>query len=163
MSHYHLNVPQFQGKPHAKFQALAKPIGAVCNINCDYCYYLDKQQLLDYPNERPYKMNDVMLERYIRQYIQGQNTAEIVFSWHGGEPTMLGLSYFKRIVEIQEKYAKPNVKIVNDIQTNGLLINDKWCQFFAKHAFSVGLSIDGPEHLHNTYRKNAVGRARLVK
>ncbi|NUW72071.1 anaerobic sulfatase maturase [Vibrio mediterranei] len=163
MSHYHLNVPQYQGQPHAKFQALAKPIGAVCNINCDYCYYLDKKQLLEYPKNRSYKMSDEMLERYIHQYIQGQNTPEIVFSWHGGEPTLLGLSYFERIVELQTKYAKPYVKIVNDIQTNGLLINDKWCQFLAKHAFSVGLSIDGPEQLHNTYRKNRCGQGTFSK
>ncbi len=85
-----LSVSQFRGKAHSKFQALAKPIGAVCNINCDYCYYLDKQQLLAYPKGEVYQMTDEMLDRYIKQYIQGQNTEEIVFSWHGGEQLCWG-------------------------------------------------------------------------
>ncbi|MGR5092955.1 anaerobic sulfatase maturase [Vibrio maritimus] len=162
-NHVSLSVPQFRGKAHSKFQALAKPIGAICNINCDYCYYLDKQQLLSYPKGEAYQMTDELLERYIRQYIQGQNTEEIVFSWHGGEPTLLGLGYFERIVELQRKYAPKGVKIVNDVQTNGVLVDNRWCHFFKQHDFFVGLSIDGPEHLHNHYRKNRSGRGTFAK
>ncbi|EPF1748988.1 anaerobic sulfatase maturase [Vibrio alginolyticus] len=158
-----LFVPQFNGKAHSKLQALAKPIGAVCNINCTYCYYLDKQQLLAYPKGELYSMDEEMLEAYIKQYIEGQNTPEIVFSWHGGEPTMLGLPYFEKVVEFQQKYCPEYSKISNDLQTNGTLLNDEWCQFFKRHDFIIGVSIDGPEHLHNHYRKNRAGRGTFAK
>ncbi|GEM81514.1 anaerobic sulfatase maturase [Vibrio superstes] len=156
-------IPQYQGKAHTKFQALAKPIGAVCNIDCSYCYYLGKQQLLDYDKREEKTMTYELLEEYIRQYIQGQNTPEIVFTWHGGEPTLLGLDYFKKVVELQAKYLPEHSTIVNDLQTNGTLLNAKWCQFFKKHNFFVGLSIDGPEELHNHYRKNHAGRGTFEK
>ncbi|GEA59104.1 anaerobic sulfatase maturase [Vibrio comitans] len=158
-----LQVPQYKGKAHSKFQALAKPIGAVCNIDCSYCYYLGKQQLLDYDKREEKKMSFELLEEYIKQYIEGQNTPEIVFTWHGGEPTILGLEYFEKVVELQAKYSPKHSTIVNDLQTNGTLLNDKWCQFFKKHNFFVGLSIDGPEELHNHYRKNHAGRGTFEK
>ncbi len=150
--------PQFQGRPSKRMHVMAKPIGAVCNIDCNYCYYLSKQDLLEYKKGCSPEMDEAMLEQYIKNYIQGQNTPEIIFSWQGGEPTMLGLSYFKKIVELQAKYQPPGVKISNDLQTNGTLLDDKWCEFLAKHNFLVGLSIDGPQMLHDAYRTNRAGR-----
>ena len=109
---------------------MAKPIGAVCNIDCNYCYYLSKQDLLEYKKGCSPEMDEVMLEQYIKNYIEGQNTPEIIFSWQGGEPTMLGLDYFKKIVELQAKYQPSGVKISNDLQTNGTLLDEKWCARF---------------------------------
>ncbi|GAB2649256.1 anaerobic sulfatase maturase [Vibrio panuliri] len=150
--------PQFNGKASKRLHVMAKPIGAACNIDCTYCYYLSKQDLLEYKKGCSPVMSDETLETYIRQYIAGQNTAEIVFSWQGGEPTMLGVDYFRRVVELQKKYQPKGVTIANDLQTNGTLLNDEWCQFLKQHNFLVGLSIDGPEMLHNAYRTNKAGR-----
>ena len=158
-----ISAPQFNGKAHSKFQALAKPIGAICNIDCSYCYYLGKQQLLGYSaNDKPV-MTDAMLENYIKQYIEGQNTAEIIFSWHGGEPTLLGIDYFKKVVQFQDKYCPPYSRVSNDLQTNGTLLNKDWCQFFKANDFIVGVSIDGPEALHNHHRTNKAGRGTFDK
>ncbi|WGV99403.1 anaerobic sulfatase maturase [Vibrio sp. YMD68] len=150
--------PQYNGKASKRLHIMAKPIGAVCNIDCTYCYYLSKQDLLEYKKGCSPQMDEAMLESYIQNYIDAQNTPEIIFSWQGGEPTMLGLEYFEKIVEFQKKYQPDGVKISNDLQTNGILLNDKWCEFLAKHHFLVGLSIDGPEMLHNTYRTNKAGK-----
>ncbi len=148
----------YKGKASKRLHVMAKPIGAVCNIDCKYCYYLSKQDLLEYKKDCSPKMNDEMLEAYIRQYIEVQNTPEIIFSWQGGEPTMLGLPYFEKIVEFQKKYQPEGVTISNDLQTNGTLLNDKWCEFLKANNFLVGLSIDGPEMLHNAYRTNRAGK-----
>jgi len=150
--------PQYNGKASKRLHVMAKPIGAACNIDCTYCYYLSKQDLLEYKKGCSPRMDDETLERYIRQYIEGQNTPEIIFSWQGGEPTMLGLEYFQKIVELQKKYQPKGVKISNDLQTNGTLLNDEWCEFLARNEFLIGLSIDGPELLHNAYRTNRAGR-----
>ncbi|MCK6262767.1 anaerobic sulfatase maturase [Vibrio sp. ZSDE26] len=150
--------PQFNGKASKRMHIMAKPIGAVCNIDCTYCYYLSKQDLLEYKKGCSPKMEKERLETYIRQYIEAQNTPEIIFSWQGGEPTMLGLDYFEKIVEFQKKYQPEGVTISNDLQTNGTLLNDKWCEFLGKHNFLIGLSIDGPEMLHNAYRTNRAGK-----
>ncbi len=150
--------PQFNGKPSKRMHVMAKPIGAVCNIDCDYCYYLSKQDLLEYKPGCSPQMDDELLDNYIRQYIEGQNTPEIIFSWQGGEPTMLGVDYFRRVVELQKKYCPQGVVIANDLQTNGTLLNDEWCEFLKENNFLVGLSIDGPELLHNAYRTNRAGR-----
>lgn len=150
--------PQFNGKASKRLHVMTKPIGAVCNIDCSYCYYLSKQNLLEYKQDCSPIMNEETLEAYIRQYIEGQNTPEIIFSWQGGEPTMLGLSYFRKVVELQAKYKPEGVIISNDLQTNGTLLNDDWCIFLKRNNFLVGLSIDGPEMLHNAYRTNRAGR-----
>ncbi|HIF9408432.1 TPA: anaerobic sulfatase maturase [Photobacterium damselae] len=150
--------PQFNGKASKRLHVMAKPIGAVCNIDCTYCYYLSKQSLLEYKKGCSPMMDDDTLDIYIRQYIEGQNTGEIVFSWQGGEPTILGIAYFEKIVALQQKYQPEGVKIVNDLQTNGTLLNDDWCAFFKRNDFLVGLSIDGPEMLHNAYRTNRASR-----
>ncbi|EJE8537914.1 hypothetical protein M5215_001574 [Vibrio vulnificus] len=107
----------FRGKVEKRMHVMAKPMGAACNINCQYCFYLSKQNLLEYKKDRSPVMDDKTLESYIRQYIEGQNTPEIIFSWQGGEPTLLGVQYFQKIVQLQKKYAPPGVVIHNDLQT----------------------------------------------
>ncbi|VVD72180.1 Anaerobic sulfatase-maturating enzyme [Pandoraea aquatica] len=139
-----------------RFHAMAKPIGSTCNIDCAYCYYLHKEQLLD--QRRGRRMEQSMLERYIRQYIEAQNGDEIIFSWQGGEPTMLGLDFFRDIVEIQKRCAPAGRRILNDLQTNGTLLDDDWCGFLKQHDFLVGISIDGPRELHDTFRLDRKGR-----
>ena len=139
------------------FQIFAKPAGAVCNLDCQYCYYLEKERL--YPESRPVRMPDDLLEHYIVQQIAVTPGDEILFSWHGGEPTILGLDYFKRIVELQRAHRPAGKRISNSIQTNGVLLTEEWCDFFAAERFGVGLSVDGPRALHDVYRLAKDGRA----
>jgi len=139
-----------------RFHAMAKPIGSTCNIDCTYCYYLHKEHLLD--KHRGRRMESSMLERYIRQYIEAQNGAEIIFSWQGGEPTMLGIDFFRDIVDIQKRYAPMGRRISNDLQTNGTLLDDDWCLFLKQNNFLVGVSIDGPRELHDSFRMDRKGQ-----
>ncbi|SAL80513.1 radical SAM protein [Caballeronia telluris] len=139
-----------------RFHAMAKPIGSTCNINCAYCYYLHKEQLLE--QHRGARMEPSMLERYIRQYIEAQNGEAVIFSWQGGEPTMLGLDFFRAIVALQLKYRPEGRRIENDLQTNGTLLTDEWCAFLKENGFLVGISIDGPRELHDLYRVDRKGR-----
>ncbi|MFZ1320047.1 MAG: anaerobic sulfatase maturase [Ignavibacteria bacterium] len=139
-----------------RFHVMAKPGGSTCNIDCTYCYYLDKEDLPDGPGKG--KMTDEVLENFISQYIEGVTADEIVFSWQGGEPTMLGLNYFKKITELQKKYSKPGQKISNDLQTNGILLDDDWCKFLKENNWLVGISIDGPRDIHNAYRITKNGK-----
>jgi len=129
--------PQPEGKKH-RFHAMVKPIGSVCNLNCTYCYYLHKENLLHQP-QAPL-ISDEILEQHIRQYIEAQTGDEVVFSWQGGEPTLLGLDFFRKVVTLEEKYAKPDQRIQNDLQTNGTLLNEEWAVFLKKNNFLVGLS-----------------------
>jgi uncharacterized protein len=131
------------------FNVLTKPVGPICNMDCKYCYYLEKEKL--YGSTERYRMADELLESYIRQYIQGQTVSEIHMAWQGGEPTLLGVSFFKRVVEIQTKYANGK-RITNALQTNGTLLNDEWGEFLSANNFLVGVSIDGPAELHDRYR-----------
>ena len=131
------------------FHVMAKPIGPICNLDCTYCYYLEKEKL--FPKGENFKMKPEVLEAYIRQYIESQNTLEVTFAWQGGEPTLLGLEYFQQIVALQKKHAGHR-KINNTLQTNGTLLDDAWCRFFHEQNFLIGLSIDGPRKLHDTYR-----------
>jgi uncharacterized protein len=133
-----------------RLHVMAKPIGAACNLDCKYCYYLSKQDLLKYNGEK--KLTDILLETFIKQYISAHNSKEIIFTWQGGEPTLLGLDYFKKIVNLQNKYCPKGVTIHNDLQTNGLLLNAQWCSFLKDNNFFVGLSIDGPIYIHDHYR-----------
>jgi serine-type anaerobic sulfatase-maturating enzyme len=133
-----------------EFQVMVKPMGAICNLDCHYCYYLKKEFL--YPEGDTFRMTDEMLERYIVQQIEAAPGPMVNFAWHGGEPTALGLDYFQKIVELQKKHRTDGKKIVNGIQTNGTLLTDAWCRFFAAERFSIGLSIDGPRELHDAYR-----------
>lgn len=140
-----------------EFQVLVKPIGAVCNLDCRYCYYLGKRDL--YPKTWSFRMDDALLERYIVQHIEACPRDLIFFSWHGGEPTVLGLDYFRRIVELQRRHRPPGRRILNGIQTNGTLLDEEWCRFLAAEGFYVGLSLDGPRELHDRYRTTKGGRA----
>ncbi|QFI38326.1 anaerobic sulfatase maturase [Moritella marina ATCC 15381] len=151
-------IRQHNGKPQQRMNVMTKPIGPACNIDCTYCYYLSKQQLLNYDKGCKPTMNPEMLDRYIRTYIEQQNFPEIVFHWQGGEPTLLGVKFFREVVKLQKKYCPPGVIIENDLQTNGILLDDEWGKFLAKNNFLVGISIDGPEMIHNTYRTNRAGR-----
>ncbi|MBI2988047.1 MAG: anaerobic sulfatase maturase [Deltaproteobacteria bacterium] len=129
---------------------MAKPIGAICNLDCHYCYYLKKEYL--YPKGESFRMSDDLLEKYITQHIEASPKPLISFAWHGGEPTILGLDYFHKIVALQRKHQPPGRRIVNGIQTNGTLLDKEWCCFLAAEGFYVGLSLDGPQKLHDQYR-----------
>ncbi len=146
----------FRGKPMVRMHVMIKGTGPICNLNCDYCYYLSKESLLS--TDSKWRISDETLENFIKQYIEQQNTKEIIFSWQGGEPSMLGLDFFKKVIALQKKYAPSYVRCENDLQTNGTLLNDEWCEFLRENNFLVGLSIDGPEKLHNAYRTYTGGK-----
>jgi uncharacterized protein len=137
------------------FHVMMKPRGAICNLDCTYCYFLSKEML--YPGSR-FRMADDLLEEYTRQYIEAQRVPEVTFAWQGGEPTLMGLEFFKRAVELQQHYRRPGMQIHNAFQTNGTLLDDDWCRFFREHDFLIGISIDGPQHLHDHYRVDKGGR-----
>ena len=145
------DAPMLFGKAgERRFHAMAKPTGSTCNLDCTYCYYLSKEQLLNAPPTE--QMDDDTLERFIKQYIDGVTGDSVVFTWQGGEPTLRGLDFFRKVVLLQKKYAKPSQKIENDLQTNGTLIDEQWCEFLKANRFLVGLSIDGPRDIHDHYR-----------
>ena len=131
------------------FHVMTKPIGPICNLDCKYCFYLEKENL--FPANERFVMPDHVLEEYIRQRIEAQSPGEISFAWQGGEPTLLGVNFFRKVVALQAKYADGKA-IHNALQTNGTLLNDEWGEFLRRHRFLVGLSIDGPCDLHDTYR-----------
>ncbi len=133
-----------------EFQVFAKPIGSLCNLACRYCYYREKEHL--YPAGEPRRMPDDLLEEYIVQHIDASPGSEIRFSWHGGEPTLLGLGYFRNIVALQRRHQPTGRHIANGIQTNGTLLDEDWCRFLAEEDFAVGLSLDGPQSMHDRYR-----------
>ena len=141
------------------FHIMAKPIGPICNLDCKYCFYLEKESL--YQEERKthpsWQMPDEVLESYIRQTIEQQEIPEISFAWQGGEPTLLGVRFFRKVVALQQKYADGK-RILNALQTNGTLLDDEWGAFLAEQNFLVGLSVDGPEALHDAYRVDKQGR-----
>jgi len=133
-----------------EFQVFVKPIGSLCNLDCHYCYYLKKEHL--YPEGETFQMPNEILEDYIVQHIDASPETVIRFSWHGGEPTVLGLDYFREVVELQRKHQPPDRRIANGIQTNGTLLDEDWCRFFAREGFAVGISLDGPREMHDRYR-----------
>jgi len=138
------------------FHIMAKPHGPICNLNCTYCYYLEKENLYA-GSGREFRMADDVLENYIRQYIQSQPEQHVSFAWQGGEPTLLGIPFFERVVELQQKHA--NGKIIdNAFQTNGTLLDDAWGEFLARNRFLIGLSVDGPEEIHDAYRVDKGGK-----
>ena len=143
----------------SNFHVLAKPIGPICNLDCKYCFYLEKELL--YPQPDPdinkWAMHEDVLESYIRQYIEAHDTPVVNFAWQGGEPTLLGVDYFRKLVEIQKKYANGK-QIANAFQTNGVLLNDAWAEFFLEYQFLIGISIDGPRELHDAYRVDKGGQ-----
>jgi uncharacterized protein len=131
------------------FHVMTKPIGPICNLDCKYCFYLEKEKL--FPTNERFVMSDHVLKEYIRQHIEAQSSAEISFAWQGGEPTLLGVNFFRKVVAFQAKYAHGKT-IRNALQTNGALLNEEWGEFLQMHRFLVGLSIDGPRDLHDAYR-----------
>lgn len=151
-----MNEPSTKRKRVLSFHVMAKPIGPVCNLNCKYCFYLEKENL--YPGNHSWAMSDHILESYIRQYIEAQAAPTITFAWQGGEPTLLGIAYFQKVVELQRQYAQGKC-IENAFQTNGTLLNDRWAEFLKENGFLVGVSIDGPRELHDCYRVNKGSQA----
>lgn len=138
----------------AHFHVLAKPTGAICNLDCKYCFFLSKEAL--YPGS-PFRMGEEVLELYIRQLIESQEAPHVTVAWQGGEPTLMGLDFFKHSIDLVRKYARPGIRIENTIQTNGTLLNDAWCEFFKENNFLIGLSIDGPAEFHDAYRVDKNG------
>ena len=139
----------------ASFQIMPKPRGPICNLNCTYCYYTHKDEF--YPDSA-FRMSDALLEDFTRQYIEAQRVPEVVFAWQGGEPTLMGLEFYQRAVALQAKYRRPGMKIINALQTNGTLLDDDWARFFHQHDFLIGLSLDGPQELHDAYRRDKSGK-----
>ncbi|MFU0931619.1 anaerobic sulfatase maturase [Kluyvera cryocrescens] len=140
------------------FHLMAKPVSYQCNIACDYCFYLEKEQGTLKPRKPARHMDDVTLEAYVRQYIEANPGLEVEFTWQGGEPTLAGIAFYEKALQLQSKYAGKK-RITNSIQTNGVLIDEAWAEFLAKNKFLVGLSIDGPAWLHNRYRKTRSGQS----
>jgi len=138
----------------AGIHVVAKPIGPVCNLNCEYCFYLEKKALFG-PGTQ-YRIPDNVLSAFITKYISSQSTPVVEFVWQGGEPTLLGLEFFKKVIELQKPFAKRKT-ITNSLQTNGTLLTDNWCAFLKKHNFMVGISLDGPKDIHDRYRKDRKG------
>jgi uncharacterized protein len=137
------------------FHLLAKPTGSTCNINCTYCFFLSKEAL--YPNDKS-RMTDETLEEYIRQLLESHRMPEVTIAWQGGEPTLMRLDFFKRSVEIANKYKRPDQTLLHTFQTNGILLDDEWCKFFKANGFLVGLSVDGPREIHDKYRVDRAGK-----
>ncbi len=140
--------------PAERFHVLAKPTGAVCNLDCRYCFYLSKEAL--YPGSG-FRMGEEILDAYIRQVMESQRGPEVTVAWQGGEPTLMGLDFFRKAVELVKRYRRPGVRVEHTIQTNGVLLDDEWCRFFRENGFLVGLSVDGPRRLHDVYRVDRGG------
>ena len=136
------------------FHLLAKPTGAACNLDCAYCFFLDKELL--YPNSK-FRMSNEVLEQYIRQLIESHQTDQVTISWQGGEPTLMGIDFYHRAMAMAEKHRRPGMTFLHTMQTNGTLLTDEWCEFFAEHNFLIGISIDGPRELHDAYRVDKGG------
>jgi uncharacterized protein len=141
--------------PGQGIHVVVKPTGPLCNLNCEYCFYLEKQALFG-PNEK-YRMSDEVLSAFITNYITSQPTPVVEFVWQGGEPTLLGIDFFKRVIELQKQFS--GIKNVsNSLQTNGTLLTDEWCKFLKEHNFMVGISLDGPKEIHDRYRRDRKDR-----
>jgi uncharacterized protein len=144
-----------------EFQIFAKPVGSSCNLNCSYCYYLGKKNL--YPDKDHFLMTDNILEKYIRQQIQATTGDIITFSWHGGEPLLAGIEFYRKVLRLQAASKPAGKTIVNGIQTNGTLITEEWCRFLAANNFVIGMSIDGPAQFHDACRKTKTGDTTFAK
>jgi len=129
---------------------MVKPRGPICNLDCAYCFYLRKEQL--FGTGASFRMSSETLDAFTRQYIEAQPGDEVTFAWQGGEPTLMGIGFFREAVEAQERYRRPGMAIHNALQTNGILLDDEWCAFLREHGFLIGLSLDGPAHLHDANR-----------
>jgi uncharacterized protein len=136
------------------FHLLAKPSGSACNLGCKYCYFLSKKNL--YPGSS-FRMSEQLLETYIRQYIEAQRNPQINIAWQGGEPTLMGLDFYRMSIQLIQKYRRPGI-VQNTMQTNGVLLDDEWCKFFRQNNFLIGLSLDGPREFHDAYRVDKAGK-----
>ncbi len=143
------------------FVVMAKPVGPHCNLKCGYCYYLETESF--YENRHKFQMSDELLEKFIRQYIDASPGPVIQFTWHGGEPTLAGLDFYRKAVELQNRYLPEGWTCWNNLQTNGILLDDDWCAFLADAKFDVGLSLDGTQWLHDEYRKDHGGRGTYAR
>jgi uncharacterized protein len=139
---------------------MLKPIGSVCNLKCQYCYYLEKKDL--YPQTKDFMLKEELLETFIEQYLNSQTMNQVLFTWHGGETLMRHISFYKKALVLQKKYGKGR-QIDNSIQTNGTLLTDEWCRFFKENNFLVGVSVDGPQHCHDVYRRTRDNRPSFVQ
>lgn len=139
---------------------MIKPSGSLCNLRCKYCYYLEKKHL--YTDVKNHIITDTLLEKFVKEYIEAQTTPSVLFTWHGGETLMRPLSFYKRAMQVQQRYARGR-RIDNCIQTNGTLLNDEWCKFFKENNWLVGVSIDGPQEFHDEYRKTTSGRPTFLQ
>lgn len=137
------------------FHVMVKPRGALCDLDCAYCFYLDKQAL--YPGSA-FRMSDELLDHYVRETIAARSGPVVTFAWQGGEPTLAGLAFFEQVVALQARHRPDGVTIHNTLQTNAVSLDDAWCRFFKAHAFLVGVSLDGPQALHDVYRVDKAGR-----
>jgi uncharacterized protein len=152
-----LNQPVMGQQPEQAppaFHLLAKPTGAACNLDCAYCFFLDKEVF--YPGSK-FRMSEPVLEQYIRQLIESHQTKSVNIAWQGGEPTLMGLEFYRRAMALVEKYRRPSMTFLHTMQTNGTLLDDEWGEFFAQHNFLIGVSIDGPQPLHDIYREDKGG------
>ncbi|MCK4268816.1 MAG: radical SAM protein, partial [Actinomycetia bacterium] len=138
------------------FHVMAKPTGARCNLSCDYCFFQDKSKL--YPGGS-FRMDESVMEKYISQTIEAQEVPRATIAWQGGEPTLMGLDFFRKAIEVEKRYLKPQTVIENTIQTNGVLLDENWAKFLRENKFLVGLSLDGPKKLHDAYRHDKAGRS----
>lgn len=147
--------------PFAKpLYVMLKPVGSLCNLACDYCYYLEKAKL--YTENKNHVMSDELLERFVKEYIESQTMPQVMFTWHGGETLMRPLSFYRKAIELQKRYARGR-QIDNSIQTNGILLTDEWCRFFKENNFLVGISIDGSKEFHDEYRRDKMNRPSFAK
>ncbi|MEZ4599613.1 MAG: anaerobic sulfatase maturase [Syntrophotaleaceae bacterium] len=137
------------------FHVMAKPTGSRCNLSCAYCFFLKKDRL--YPGS-DFRMSDETMERYIRQTLEAHRVPRVTIAWQGGEPTLMGLDFFRRAVQVEKKYLKPGMSIENTLQTNGVLLDEEWCRFLHQNRFLVGLSLDGPRFCHDAFRRDRAGR-----
>ncbi|MFM1842558.1 MAG: hypothetical protein RLZZ490_1294 [Cyanobacteriota bacterium] len=147
-------------KSPPRIHVMAKPTGAICNLNCSYCFFLDKEEL--YPGSK-FRMSDDVLETYIKQLIAAHQTPQVTVAWQGGEPTLMGLDFFRQAIAYQEKYRKPGMTFENTLQTNGTLLTDEWCEFFKDNNYLIGLSLDGPPDIHDANRVDKAGRPTFDK
>lgn len=160
-------IPLLPARPAARphgaplaFHLLSKPTGAACNLDCAYCFFLDKEVF--YPGSK-FRMSDDVLEQYIRQLIESHQTDAVNIAWQGGEPTLMGLDFYRRVMTLVEKYRRPNMRFVHTMQTNGTLLDDEWAAFFKEHNFLMGISLDGPRELHDVYRVDKGGQPTFDK
>jgi uncharacterized protein len=153
MGRWSLPVTHSTNIPKA-FHIMAKPTGSACNLNCAYCFFLKKENL--YPGS-DFRMSEEVHEAYIRQLFEAHEVPQVTVAWQGGEPTIMGLEFYRHSIELQRKYAKPGTRVENTFQTNGILLDDEWCRFFHENNFLIGLSIDGAKELHDFYRKDKGG------